>query len=166
MKKIALLLALATSSAFANADVLFQNSGTPSSAWCSPCYSTSAFDFEYRVWDQFTLSQNSTISSLDFTIYDISPNGAAQNINVSIWDAPGGNMLLSQTYNSSQWTAAGTALYTYNQLSVNTNWTLASGSYYLSILVNRAPPSAGRIPARPSTAACSNGGPHMARSTI
>lgn len=123
------LLALSTTFAvFAHATVLFSNGSTTlDSGFCSSCTTD-----DWRVFDSFSLSQDSIISSIDFLL-GVYP--ATTTITVSIWNDVNTGLLYSQDFTLSELggTNPGGGNWIKEGLTATgLSWSLDAGTYWIS----------------------------------
>lgn len=132
MKKIShlvvgLIAAVTTSLSFAT--VLFGHAfPTPNStsAWCSSCGGS------YQEFDQFVLTNQSTITDIDALLY----LRGTSSINYIIYDATRTTQLFSENFALGSLTTTSLGGPAYNVGAGFTGLNLAAGTYYLSILGN------------------------------
>lgn len=99
------------------------------SGWCSPC-SGNQNGYDYRTYASFTLGANVQLTGGSFAIHDISPG--SDDLNISIWDAPNGNLLFSLDLAGGSYAQNGTPDYYRAEVALP-NWLLAAGSYWISL---------------------------------
>jgi hypothetical protein len=125
-------LALISFSGPAGAVTLFNNistTGNPATGWCDPC---SSGNIGYRVWDSFTLSDASTLTSLRWLgrITDILSLG----VEVEIALQPYGSDIFSASYASNSITrvVSQSGFNDFRTISLS-NVVLGPGTYWLTI---------------------------------
>ena len=136
MRAIVFIIITTLASSSARASVLFENpwtSATLGPQWCSPCSTSTA---DWRVYDSFSLSSDSTIQSVTWVDQNTAPPGSTL---IEIFDSTRTTSLFSQVFTAGEITTQGTIFSNYyieNQ-PVRTislpNIALNSGDYWISI---------------------------------
>jgi hypothetical protein len=103
-----------------------------SSGWCSPCNGDlPAPNYDYRTWGSFTLDNAATLTSGRFAVDEIGPPG---DLNISIWDAPGGTLLQEITVTEAQYTKEPVGFGGNYWAGIDLPyWNLGAGTYYVSM---------------------------------
>lgn len=96
--------------------------------WCSPC---GAEGLDFRVFASFRLEGAATLEEAAFAILDHTIAGG-DDINVSIWDAPRGNVLFAADFAEDTYTRQGTES-THWAVVKLPDWTLPAGTYWISL---------------------------------
>lgn len=121
---------LTTLVASASADEILYQHPYPgvetTSAWCTAC------GLSYRVWDQFDLAEDSTITQIQARLY-LNPATMGNPIEYSIWDTTRTTQLFSQSFAQGDLSVVNLGDPA-NDISADmTGLNLAAGSYALSI---------------------------------
>jgi hypothetical protein len=99
---------------------------TPTGGWCSSCQGS------YRVWDQFDLTSNSTITEIQARLHFVSLNNS---IEYSIWDPTRTTQYFAQSIAPGDLSISGTPVHSefYEVAAEITGLVLPLGTYALSI---------------------------------
>lgn len=102
---------------------------------CSPCNGDlPAPNYDYRTYGSFSLGSAATLTGGRFAVHDV--GSASDDLNISIWDSPGGTLLHEVTVTGAQYTkepmSPGSAD-SYWAVVDLPNWDLDAGDYYVSM---------------------------------